>query len=57
LAAVAQNGCHLLKEDATTMTVTACFDAAGKAEDKGTPIIAVAGFSSVTSVWADFERQ
>ncbi len=44
-------------ENVTLLMLTACFDAAGKLEDDKTPVICVAGFSSIASVWAEFERQ
>lgn len=37
--------------------MTACFDAAGKTEDKNTSVVLVAGFSSISRVWAEFEEK
>jgi hypothetical protein len=35
--------------------LTACFDAAGKTEDKNTPVVVVAGFASRDGVWVEFD--
>jgi hypothetical protein len=37
--------------------MTACFDAAGKTEDKNTSVVLVAGFASISSVWFEFENK
>jgi hypothetical protein len=37
--------------------LTACFDGAGKIEDPKTPVIVVAGFSSIAGVWPEFDSQ
>ena len=44
-------------QEVTILMLSACFDAAGKLEDKNTPIILVAGFASMSRVWLEFEQR